>query len=97
MDVPGAIQIVPVVSKAELDRFIAVPMLLGSGDPNYVAPLIFERQESLSAKGNPFFEHADVQFWLAVRDEKALPPLERYAPVIAFAIDPPAAGMIDRP
>ncbi len=63
-----AIRITPVHSKAELDRFIAVPMRLGASDPNYVAPLIFERQESLTAKGNPFFEHADVQFWLAVRD-----------------------------
>ena len=39
---------------------IAVPMRLGASDPNYIAPLIFERQESLTAKGNPFFEHADV-------------------------------------
>ena len=64
----GAVQIVPVASKTELDRFIRVPMRLGRHDPNYVAPLMIERLESLSAKGNPFFEHADVQFWLAVRD-----------------------------
>lgn len=66
--VAADIQIVPVTGKAELDRFIAVPMRLGAGDPNYIAPLIFERQESLSPKSNPFFEHAEVQFWLAVRD-----------------------------
>ena len=64
----GELAIIPVQSKAELDRFIRVPMRLGAGDPNYVAPLIFERQESLTAKGNPFFQHADVQFWLATRD-----------------------------
>ena len=63
----GDIAIVPVASKADLDRFIQVPMRLNAGLPNYIAPLIFERQESLTAKGNPFFEHADVQFWLAVR------------------------------
>ena len=63
----GGLEIVPVRSKAELDRFIRVPMRLGAGDPNYIAPLIFERQESLTAKGNPFFAHADVQFWLAVK------------------------------
>jgi GNAT superfamily N-acetyltransferase len=61
------LEIMPVRSKAELDRFIRVPMRLGAGDPNYIAPLIFERQEALTAKGNPFFAHADVQFWLAVR------------------------------
>jgi hypothetical protein len=64
----GGLEVTPVRTKAELDRFIRVPMRLGVKDPNYIAPLIFERQESLTAKGNPFFEHADVQFWLAVRD-----------------------------
>ncbi len=64
----GDIQIVPVASKRELDRFIRVPMRLSANDPNYIAPLIVERQQSLTAAGNPFFEHADVQFWLAVRD-----------------------------
>lgn len=61
------IQVIPVATAAELDRFIRVPMRLGADDPNYVAPLIFERQESLTAKGNPFFAHAEVQFWLAVK------------------------------
>lgn len=60
--------IVPVSTSAELERFIRVPMRLGAGDPNYVAPLLFERREALSPKKNPFFQHADHQFWLAVRD-----------------------------
>jgi hypothetical protein len=64
----GGVQVIPVGSKAELERFIRVPMRLGAGDPNYVAPLMLERRESLSPRSNPFFEHADVQFWLAVRD-----------------------------
>jgi GNAT superfamily N-acetyltransferase len=68
MNVSGGVAIVPVGSKAELDRFIRVPMRLGERDPNYIAPLMIERGESLTAKGNPFFEHADVQFWLAVKD-----------------------------
>ena len=68
MGAAGGIRVVPVESKAELDRFIGLPMRLGAGDPNYVAPLVFERQQSLTAKGNPFFEHAEVRFWLAVRD-----------------------------
>lgn len=64
----AGVDIVPVGSKTELDRFIRVPMRLGEHDPNYIAPLILERGESLTAKGNPFFEHADVQMWLAVKD-----------------------------
>lgn len=64
----SAIQIVPVATPAELERFIRVPMRLSAHDPNYVAPLLIERREALSPKTNPFFAHADVQFWLAVKD-----------------------------
>ncbi len=64
----GGLEVIAVGSPAELDRFIRMPMRLGAGDPNYVAPLIVERQQSLSPKGNPFFDHADVQFWLAVEN-----------------------------
>jgi hypothetical protein len=63
-----SIQIVPVATKAELERFIRVPMRLNAGDPNWVSPLMLERREALSPKTNPLFEHLDHQFFLAVRD-----------------------------
>ena len=62
------VEIVPVSNKKELERFIRVPMRLGADDPNYIAPLMFERREALSPKINPFFQHADWQFFLATRD-----------------------------
>jgi hypothetical protein len=62
------IDILPVTTSAELERFIRVPMRLSAGDPNWIAPLMFERREALSPKHNPFFQHADHQFWLARRD-----------------------------
>lgn len=62
------VEILPVASSAELERFIRVPMRLNASDPNWIAPLMFERREALSAKHNPFFEHAQVQFWLARKD-----------------------------
>ncbi|HEY1449133.1 MAG TPA: dATP pyrophosphohydrolase [Caulobacteraceae bacterium] len=61
-------EIVPVQTKAELERFIRVPMRLNAGDPNWIAPLMFERREALSPKHNPFFQHAEHQFWLARKD-----------------------------
>jgi hypothetical protein len=63
-----AVDIVPVETKAELERFIRVPMRLSAGDPNYIPPLMFERREALSKTVNPFFQHADAQFWLARQD-----------------------------
>ncbi len=64
----GAIEILPVTTKAELERFVKLPMRLSAKDPSYIAPLIMERIEALTPKTNPFFEHADVQLWLARRD-----------------------------
>ncbi|MEO8926517.1 MAG: dATP pyrophosphohydrolase [Caulobacteraceae bacterium] len=64
----ASIDIVPVASPAELERFIRLPMRLNAGDPNWIAPLMFERREALSPKHNPFFQHADVQFWLARKE-----------------------------
>jgi hypothetical protein len=63
-----AVDVVPVTSGAELERFIRVPMRLMADDPAYIAPLMFERREALSPKINPFFQHADHQFWLARKD-----------------------------
>ncbi len=65
-----AVEIIPVESKAELERFIRLPMRLSAADPAWVAPLMFERREALSKKVNPFFQHADAQFWLARKDDR---------------------------
>lgn len=62
------IKIIPVRTPAQLARFIKLPIRLNAGDPNWITPLMMERTEALSPKTNPFFEHAKVQLWLAMRD-----------------------------
>lgn len=64
----STVQIVPVTTAKELDRFVRVPNRLNAGDPNWRTPLLMERKEALSPKINPVFEHLDHQFFLAVRD-----------------------------
>ena len=61
-------EIIPVSSSKLLERFVRLPMRLSAKDPAYVPPLIMERLEALTPKTNPFFEHAEVQLWLAVKD-----------------------------
>ena len=63
----SSIEIIPVVTPAELDRFIVLPSRLYAGDPAFVAPLVMERREALSPAKNPYFQHAETQFWLARR------------------------------
>ena len=62
------IDIIAVASPAELDRFIKLPALLYANDPAFVPPLVLERREALSPAKNPYFQHAETQFWLARRD-----------------------------
>lgn len=62
------IEIIPVNTPAELDRFITLPSRLYAKDPAFVAPLVLERREALSSAKNPYFQHAETQFWLARRD-----------------------------
>jgi hypothetical protein len=61
------VEIVPVTTNKELERFVRVPNRLNAGDPNWRTPLEMERMEALSPKHNPLFEHLDYQFFLAVR------------------------------
>jgi hypothetical protein len=65
--VDSDLTVIPVASRAELRRFIQLPNRLNAKDPNWVTPLMMERMAALTPKTNPFFEHADVQMWLAVR------------------------------
>jgi hypothetical protein len=64
----ATIEIVEVLTPAEMDRFVRLPMRLNAGDPAWTPPLVMERKEALSPKINPFFQHAEAAFWLAVRD-----------------------------
>ncbi len=63
----SAIEIVQVRNKADLNRFIRVPWRIYRDDPRWVPPLVFERRQHLDPAANPFFDHAEVRFWLALR------------------------------
>ncbi len=62
------IVIVPVRTKAELKRFIRLPARLYAQDPNFIPALEMERLDALPAGRNPWFEHAEAQFFLAARN-----------------------------
>jgi GNAT superfamily N-acetyltransferase len=49
-------------------RFIKLPFRLYKGQPNWVPPLLYERKRHLNRKKNPFFEHAEAEYFLAWRD-----------------------------
>ncbi len=67
MNPSDALRVVPVTGKADLDRFIALPETVLGADPAWVPPLQLERRMHLSAKSNPYFQHARWQAWIAWR------------------------------
>lgn len=86
------VTIVPVSTPAELARFVRVPMRLNAADPHYVAPLIMERTEALTPKTNPFFAHAEVQLWLAVRNGRDVGRISAQIDELAPSDGGPRAG-----
>ena len=58
----------PVKTRRELRRFVKVPFRLHRDHPQWVAPLIFERMRFLDRSRNPYFEHAEAEYFIAERD-----------------------------
>jgi hypothetical protein len=85
------IDIIPVQGRALLNRFIRLPIRLHRDDPHYVAPLHLERLDALTPK-NPFFGHADVQFWIARKDGRDVGRISAQIDHQALAVRPGAAG-----
>ena len=64
----AGLQIRPVRTRRELKRFVKVPFRLHRDHPQWVPPLIFERMQFLSRSKNPYFEHAEAEYFIAERD-----------------------------
>lgn len=60
-------QVRPVRTKTELREFIRLPWRLYRDSPQWVPPLLSERKRHLNRRRNPFFEHADAEYFLAWR------------------------------
>lgn len=95
---PGAPEIVAVTDKAGLGHFLDVPDRVLGSDPMWISPLRLERRLHLSAKTNPWFQHAQWQAWTAWRNGQPVGRisaqidrlhLERYADATGFF------GMLD--
>ena len=61
----GYIEVVPVRGKKEFRKFVRFPWEVYRDDPNWVPPLRFEIKDRLNPKKNPFFQHAEMQLFLA--------------------------------
>jgi GNAT superfamily N-acetyltransferase len=63
-----AVTVRPVSGRRDLKRFIELPYRLRRDDPKWVPPLRFERRQFLDRNKNPYFEHAEAEYFLAERE-----------------------------
>jgi GNAT superfamily N-acetyltransferase len=67
-----SVEIRRVASRRDRNEFVNLPYRLYSGESNWVPPLRFERKRIIDPRRNPFFEHADVELFLARRDGRVV-------------------------
>ena len=63
-----AVEIRPVRTRSDLNAFIKLPLAIYRNEPRWVAPLLMDVKKRLNRSQNPFFEHAEAEFFLARRD-----------------------------
>lgn len=66
------IVVTPVSTKAQIKQFVDIAYRLNTNDPHWVPPLKSEVMNIITPGKNPFFEHADVQFFLAHRGNEVV-------------------------
>lgn len=66
------IRIEPVTNRRELKDLVMFPFDLYRDDPYWVPPLISERMTHYDPEQNPFFEHAEAQFFRALRGDETV-------------------------
>lgn len=60
-----SLEVIAADTKKDKGAFLRVPFQVFAHDPNWVAPLDLERREHLDPRKNPYFQHAEVQLFVA--------------------------------
>src|SRR6266516_1174257 len=62
------VEVRPVASKRELKAFMRLPWRLYRNEPHWFPPLLMDLRKRLDRKRNPFFQHAEAEYFLAWRE-----------------------------
>ena len=68
---PASVKVQPVRTRREKNQFLHLPWELYRGDPNWVPPLRSNQKELVGYQPHPFYNDAEVQTFLALRDGSA--------------------------
>ena len=64
----GDIDVLTVNSRRRFKQFLKLPFALYRDDPHWVPPLLIAERERLDRRRNPFFEHAEMELFLAFQE-----------------------------
>ncbi len=84
---PSEVIITPVSGKADRKAFLDLAYRLNASDSSWVPPLRMEAEELITPGKNPFFDHADVQLFLARRAGAVVGRISAHIDHLAVAMD----------
>jgi len=64
----NSIVVKPINSKSEFNKFIKFPWSIYKNYPNWVPPLLMDRRKLIDKEKNPFYKHAEAEFFLAYQN-----------------------------
>jgi hypothetical protein len=64
----SSISVEPIIPGRDEKQFIAFAWKIYENNPVWVPPLLMDRRKLMDRKNNPFYKHADAEFFLAKRD-----------------------------
>jgi GNAT superfamily N-acetyltransferase len=86
------VTVTTVTSKGDRKAFIDLAYRLNASDPHWVPPLRSDIEELLDSRKNPFFEHAEVQLFIARRTGRVVGRISAHFDKLAWTL-PPEQGM----
>lgn len=88
----STVTVMPVTSRRERNAFIDVAYRLNASDPHWVPPLRADVAELLNRKKNPFYDHAEVELFLARRGSEVTGRISAHIDFLQHTL-PPEQGM----
>jgi hypothetical protein len=61
------VEIKEVIKKQEWNLFLKLPWHLYKNDPLWVPPLLYDLKRQLNPRSNPFFQHGEAKYWIALK------------------------------
>lgn len=62
------VSVQPIVTRRDGEVFVRLPWKIYANNPVWIPPLLTDRRKLIDRKRNPFYHHADAEFFLAKRN-----------------------------